>query len=211
PHCQGSIKAPPLAPGSMCNCPKCGKAFPLPGGTPAAAPASPAATAPVAKPQAATPPPQPIRSATGPKPPPPPPVQTSAHPANTATQPAHQQAPPPPKPQPPPPRPQEIGVVCHVCGTRMYAKESQIGQTLRCPDCFTDVEVKAPKVGPLPPKKKTLAELEEFQLSDPGVRPAYQPMVETRGEYAELQLLDTKAPPRKEQPAQPGGTPPSRS
>ena len=80
--------------------------------------------------------------------------------------------------------------MCHVCGTRMYAKESQIGQTLRCPDCFTDVEVKAPKVGPPPPKKKTLAELEEFQLSDPGERPAYQPMVDTRGEYAELQLLN---------------------
>lgn len=98
-------------------------------------------------------------------------------------------------------------MVCHVCGTRMYAKESQIGQTLRCPDCFTDVEVKAPKVGPPPPKKKTLAEMEEFQLSDPGVRPAYQPMVETRGEYAELQLLDPKAPPRKEQSAQGTGAP----
>ena len=43
----------------------------------------------------------------------------------------------------------------------MYAKESQIGQTLRCPDCFTQVEVKAPKVGPPPAKKKTLDELEE--------------------------------------------------
>ena len=41
--------------------------------------------------------------------------------------------------------------------------------------------------------------MEEFQLSDPGERPAYKPMIETRGEYAELQLLDTKAPPRKEQ------------
>jgi hypothetical protein len=83
----------------------------------------------------------------------------------------------------------------------MYAKESQIGQTLRCPDCFTDVPVKAPKVAPPPPKKKTLDELEEFQLSDPGERPTYKPMIEARGEYAELQLLDTKAPPRKEQTA----------
>ena len=93
----------------------------------------------------------------------------------------------------------------------MYAKESQIGQTLRCPDCFTNVEVKAPKVGPPPARKKTLAEMEEFQLSDPGERPAYKPMVETRGEYAELQLLDTTAPPRKEQPAEAGGLPSSRS
>ena len=100
-------------------------------------------------------------------------------------------------------------MVCHVCGTRMYARESQIGQTLRCPDCFTDVEVKAPKVGPPPPKKKTLAEMEEFQLSDPGERPAYKPMVEARGEYAELKLLDPKAPPRKEQSAQGAGAPTS--
>ncbi|MCE9529192.1 MAG: hypothetical protein K8R36_24355 [Planctomycetales bacterium] len=97
----------------------------------------------------------------------------------------------------------EIPVVCNVCGTRMYAKESQIGESLRCPDCYTQVEVKAPKVGPPPTKKKTLDEMEEFQLSDPGERPTYQPMVETRGEYAELQLLDTKAAPRKE-PARPG-------
>lgn len=94
-------------------------------------------------------------------------------------------------------------MVCHVCGTRMYAKESQIGQTMRCPDCFTDVTIKAPKVGPPPPKKKTLDELEEFQLSEPSERPNYKPMIETRGEYAELQLLDTKAAPRKE-PAAPG-------
>lgn len=79
----------------------------------------------------------------------------------------------------------------------MHAKESLIGQTLRCPDCFTQVEIKAPKVGPPPARKKTLDELEEFQLSDPGVRPGYKPMVEPRGEYADLQLLDTQAPPRK--------------
>src|SRR5688500_13410434 len=33
PHCQGQIKAPSLAPGSMVTCPKCGKAFAL-GGRP---------------------------------------------------------------------------------------------------------------------------------------------------------------------------------
>lgn len=87
----------------------------------------------------------------------------------------------------------------------MYAKETQVGERLRCPDCFTMVEIKAPKVGPPPTKKKTLDELEEFQLSDPGERPAYKPMVEARGDYEELKLLDTKAPPRKE-PTPPGAT-----
>lgn len=87
----------------------------------------------------------------------------------------------------------------------MHAKETQIGEKLRCPDCFTQVEIKAPKVGPPPAKKKTLDELEEFQLSEPGNRPAYKPMVEARGEYEELKLLDPDKPPRKE-PSPPGAT-----
>jgi DNA-directed RNA polymerase subunit M/transcription elongation factor TFIIS len=34
PHCQGSLKAPPLPAGSLCTCPKCGQSFPI--GQPAA-------------------------------------------------------------------------------------------------------------------------------------------------------------------------------
>ena len=88
-------------------------------------------------------------------------------------------------------------MVCQLCGTRMHVHESQIGKMLRCPDCHSETEVKAPKVLPPSPRKPTLDELEEFQLSDPGERPAYRPMVEAKGEYAELQLLDPMAPPRK--------------
>ena len=32
---------------------------------------------------------------------------------------------------------QLLPVVCSVCSTRMYARESQIGSSLECPDCFT--------------------------------------------------------------------------
>ncbi|MFO0915776.1 MAG: hypothetical protein U0795_22640 [Pirellulales bacterium] len=37
----------------------------------------------------------------------------------------------------------EVPVVCGVCHTRMYAPVSQIGQKIRCPDCYAYTEVKA--------------------------------------------------------------------
>ena len=52
PHCQGSLKAPPLPPGSLCTCPKCGQSFPVGQPAVAATPQTPApAAAPVTKPQ----------------------------------------------------------------------------------------------------------------------------------------------------------------
>ncbi|HUE74089.1 MAG TPA: hypothetical protein VMP01_24625 [Pirellulaceae bacterium] len=67
PHCQGSLKAPPLPAGSLCTCPKCGQSFPI--GQPAAvksaaalpastvaAPASPAPKPSQPKPPVARPP-----------------------------------------------------------------------------------------------------------------------------------------------------------
>ncbi|MDR0327077.1 MAG: hypothetical protein LBI05_02140 [Planctomycetaceae bacterium] len=36
-----------------------------------------------------------------------------------------------------------VPVVCHFCGTRMYADESQIGQSKTCPDCGKQTEIKA--------------------------------------------------------------------
>lgn len=45
-----------------------------------------------------------------------------------------------------------IPVVCRLCHTRMYAEPHQIGQSMRCPDCFVETEVKpAPPV--VPPQK----------------------------------------------------------
>ena len=44
---------------------------------------------------------------------------------------------------PPPPKEKLVPVVCHLCQTRMYAKESQIGQFKTCPDCGRQTEIKA--------------------------------------------------------------------
>lgn len=96
----------------------------------------------------------------------------------------------------------------------MYARESQIGEFMKCPDCFSQVKVKAPYVAPYSPKKPTLEGAEEFNLSDPGERPAYRPFVDPRGEYEELLHLDPLAPVRKPTeapaPATPEVTPPDQ-
>ena len=38
-----------------------------------------------------------------------------------------------------------VPVVCGVCSTRIYAKLEQVGQSIECPDCFTQNLVKPPK------------------------------------------------------------------
>jgi phage FluMu protein Com len=85
----------------------------------------------------------------------------------------------------------EVAVVCYLCKTRMYAPLELIGQTIKCPDCHSVNEVKAPKVAP--EKKKTgptLDDAPDFGLNDPGDRPAYRPIVAPRGEYSALAEFD---------------------
>lgn len=132
-----------------------------------------------------------------------------AHLATVTTQPAHQQQPPPPKPVAPRrQKPPEIPVVCKLCNTRMYARPEQVGTKMRCPDCHTENEVPAPKTAApaAASKPAALDDQADFVLSAPPQRPAYKPIVEPRGEYAELKFLDPSAPPR--QPDHPPERPP---
>jgi hypothetical protein len=263
PHCQGLIKTPSLAPGSLVNCPKCGRGFALGGKSEgpevrgprpegggrkaedkgqrtevrsqaAAQPPKPtsAPQPPAAKPNlprahsgtrgVVTPPDQPVHGpaqlATADL------VPIDAGTAAAATQPAHQ---PPGKQQPakpdtidplmlgpqPLPKPKvnrdEIAVVCYLCRTRMYAPLSKVGETIKCPDCHTLNEVKAPKA---PPEKKptgpTLDDTPDYGLDDPGDRPAYRPIVAPRGEYAALAEFDpAQRPAGWSHPNQPAGEP----
>lgn len=59
-----------------------------------------------------------------------------------------------------------IPVVCQVCETRMYAKESEIGQFKVCPDCETPNEVKA-----VPEEERLMPEPvgSEYDLGTPSV------------------------------------------
>ena len=60
----------------------------------------------------------------------------------------------------------EYGLDCHVCRTRLHVRRSQIGQTVKCPDCFTSLLVKPPPV-----RKQAqpvdYEEAEMFKLSEP--------------------------------------------
>jgi DNA-directed RNA polymerase subunit M/transcription elongation factor TFIIS len=52
-----------------------------------------------------------------------------------------------------------VPVICRLCGTRMYAKESQIGQFKTCPDCGLQTEIKAvPKHLMVTPTETTSAD-----------------------------------------------------
>lgn len=66
---------------------------------------------------------------------------------------------------------EEIGVDCHLCGTRLYARRRQIGQTVKCPDCHSSVLVKPPPVRKQA-KPVDYEEAELFKLSDPIELPA---------------------------------------
>lgn len=64
------------------------------------------------------------------------------------------------------PETEEIGINCPLCGTRVYARRWQIGDTVKCPDCYSPVLVKAP------PKREQAKptddeEAEVFKLSEP--------------------------------------------
>jgi hypothetical protein len=87
------------------------------------------------------------------------------------------------------PESEMVPVVCQVCGTRMHALRTDIGQTIRCPDCHTENSIKAPAIVARP-KGPSLDDAPEYKMSDPVERPAYRPLVAPRGEYAELAEFD---------------------
>jgi len=41
--------------------------------------------------------------------------------------------------------PKSFAVICAVCGTRLYAHQSQIGSRIPCPDCYATTKVRPPK------------------------------------------------------------------
>jgi len=199
PHCQGLIKAPSLAAGSVVNCPKCSQPFRLgdqgsgsEGGrreTQPKPPARPATSQPV--------PPPPSQSTVSP-----PPIPNPKSPIpNSETAPA---SPKPKKPDllvdpnllaPPPPKvkekPKDVAVVCNLCGTRTYVKIEKIGQEVKCPDCHSRNVVVGPKEeGASAPQGPTLEGTENYGMSAVVEKPRYRPLQAARGEYEVLSALD---------------------
>jgi hypothetical protein len=89
----------------------------------------------------------------------------------------------------------DIAIVCRLCGTRMYAPAAKIGGTMPCPDCHTVNEIKPPREAAPKRAGPSLEGAEEYDLSDPGERPTYRPLVAARGDYAELAQFEPGAHP----------------
>lgn len=74
-----------------------------------------------------------------------------------------------------------VPVVCRLCGTRMYAKESQIGQVKTCPDCGQQTEIKD-----VPQHLKTMPETtsaDAYEISktdNPASRPVFRTLTDYR-------------------------------
>ena len=69
---------------------------------------------------------------------------------------------------------EQFGVVCGLCGTRIYATPDQVGQELTCPDCHSKVPIRAPKVrkkSPPPPPPDDDDDEDTFRLSELEERP----------------------------------------
>jgi len=60
----------------------------------------------------------------------------------------------------------EFGIDCRVCGTRLHVRRSQIGDTVKCPDCHTPLVVKAPPIRKQA-QPTDYEEAELFKLSEP--------------------------------------------
>jgi len=64
----------------------------------------------------------------------------------------------------------QFGVDCHLCGSLLYARVSQVGTKIKCHDCYSLVEVPAPKETPKPIQEFEKADgddAEGYRLSDP--------------------------------------------
>ncbi|MBX7165163.1 MAG: hypothetical protein K1X74_02325 [Pirellulales bacterium] len=70
----------------------------------------------------------------------------------------------------PEPRSELIPVVCRLCKTRMYAQPAQVGQRLRCPDCYTETLVERPKER----RRVERAPVDAYTLAGDGPRPPEQ-------------------------------------
>ncbi len=78
-----------------------------------------------------------------------------------------------------------FGIACHVCDTRIHVRNDQIGSTVQCPDCFTELTVGRPK----PKKRKWKGVSEPENQSE-------QPKQYRDSEDGELRLEDEFERPR---------------
>jgi len=74
-----------------------------------------------------------------------------------------------------------VPVICHLCGTRLYAAESQIGQFKTCPDCGQQTEIK--KVPKHQMSTATTTSVDAYELiktDEPAQRPRFRTLTDYR-------------------------------
>jgi hypothetical protein len=149
PLCQASIKSPALPPGAMCNCPKCGGQFRVPGGE-----ATSGASAEEGdffelppKPASAPAPVAPQRQSA---------EAQESYPELVAAE-ADE------------PLASDLAVLCQLCGSRYYASSDKLGQQVTCPDCHTKNTVKRP--APTSKKADVVLTGDEYSFVDEPLPP----------------------------------------
>lgn len=93
-----------------------------------------------------------------------------------------------------------IPVICHLCGTRMYARESEIGGFKTCPDCETKTEIKAVPKELMSTYEEVSGDYEVDNEQHPGERPVFRTLADYRTVEGSLdkEIWDKKKKARSE-------------
>jgi DNA-directed RNA polymerase subunit RPC12/RpoP len=82
-----------------------------------------------------------------------------------------------------------IGLKCSVCGTRLLATRSQIGEEIACPDCNKSTVVRAPR--PEPPRSAPeIDRTQQYESAPPPKEPDYSPVLLDVVKRAEQRLKE---------------------
>jgi len=76
-----------------------------------------------------------------------------------------------------------VSVECKLCNSRYYARPSQVGQMMICPDCHAENLVLEPAAPRPQHQPEPLSDDDDFKLSDPVDTPAYQALARDALEF----------------------------
>lgn len=94
-----------------------------------------------------------------------------------------------------------FGITCHLCRTRLTMTDADIGKTVSCPDCHTDLRVKEPAINLRKPKAPPQsAEDDEFRLAGPADVETAAPFQSIASDLLSRAEAEA-APPASERPA----------
>ncbi|MGI9515899.1 MAG: hypothetical protein ACR2NP_02535 [Pirellulaceae bacterium] len=90
------------------------------------------------------------------------------------------------------PQDNQFPIICPLCGTLIYARVSQVGTQLKCPDCYSLVDVEEPKETP-EPSEFPIAEPDDdgaFRLSEPVELPRIETTIDGDVDYDDDEFFE---------------------